>query len=129
MGARFDLKGRTALVTGSAGHLGAPMVDALAEAGAHVILNGRNAGAIEAQRDRLKARGLSAALAPFDIMDEEARSAAIAKITRLDVLVNNAYTGRPGTIAMAQPEDFVRAFESGCPPCAQLSHKRAAPPS
>jgi NAD(P)-dependent dehydrogenase (short-subunit alcohol dehydrogenase family) len=111
--ARFGLEGRTALVTGSAGHLGMPMVDALAQAGAHVILNGRNAGKLEAQRDGLKARGFSATLAPFDIMDDAARSAALAGITRLDVLVNNAYTGRPGTIAMAEHGDFARAFDSG----------------
>ena len=111
--ARFRLEGRTALVTGAAGHLGSAMVDALAEAGAHVILNGRNLGRLEAQRDALIARGHAASLAPFDIMDAPARSGAMAKIARLDVLVNNAYTGRPGTIAMAEPEDFARAFESG----------------
>jgi NAD(P)-dependent dehydrogenase (short-subunit alcohol dehydrogenase family) len=111
--ARFRLEGRTALVTGAAGYLGSAMVAALAEAGAALYLNGRNPGPLEAQRDALRARGHEAEILPFDIMDGAARAEALSRLARLDVLVNNAYTGRPGTIAMATAEDFAKAFESG----------------
>lgn len=111
--ARFLLDGRTALITGAAGHLGSAMARAFAEAGAHVILNGRRPGPLETFRDELTAKGLTASLAPFDIMDGPARDKALASVARLDVLVNNAYTGRPGTIASADANDFPRAFASG----------------
>src|SRR3954471_6206135 len=39
----FDLSGRNALLTGASGHLGRSMADALAEAGARVIVGSRNA--------------------------------------------------------------------------------------
>ena len=111
--ARFRLEGCTALVTGAAGHLGSAMVSALAEAGAALYLNGRSPGPLEAQRDRLRAEGCQAEILLFDVMDRAKRTDALARIARLDVLVNNAYSGRAGTIAMATPDDFAKAFESG----------------
>jgi NAD(P)-dependent dehydrogenase (short-subunit alcohol dehydrogenase family) len=111
--ARFRLDGATALVTGAAGHLGSAMVAALAEAGATLYLNGRKPGPLEAARDALRAHGSKAEILPFDVTDRAARASAVAGLARLDVLVNLAYTGRPGTIAMATPEDFSGAFESG----------------
>jgi NAD(P)-dependent dehydrogenase (short-subunit alcohol dehydrogenase family) len=111
--ARFRLEGCTALVTGASGHLGSAIAGALCEAGASLYLNGRSTGPLEAQRDALKAKGGNAEILPFDVTDSSARAAVLQKISRLDVLVNLAYTGRPGTIAMAMPEDFAMAFESG----------------
>jgi NAD(P)-dependent dehydrogenase (short-subunit alcohol dehydrogenase family) len=111
--ARFSLEGAKALVTGASGHLGIAIVDALAEAGAELYLNGRNPGPLEAQRDNLRTQGRSAEILLFDVTDRAARRHALQGVTRLDVLVNLAYTGRPGTIAMATPEDFAKAFESG----------------
>ena len=111
--ARFRLEGCTALVTGASGHLGSAMASALAEAGATLYLNGRSRGPLEAQRDKLKALGRKAEILAFDVTDATARGAALQKISRLDVLVNLAYTGRPGRIDMATQEDFTRAFETG----------------
>jgi NAD(P)-dependent dehydrogenase (short-subunit alcohol dehydrogenase family) len=121
--ARFRLDGASALVTGAAGHLGSAMAAALAEAGASLYLNGRKPGPLEAQRDSLRAQGHKAEILPFDVTDRAARSGAVAGLTRLDVLVNLAYTGRPGTIAMATPEDFTTAFESGVTAAFELSRE------
>lgn len=113
----FDLSGRVAFVSGAAGHLGTAMAEALADAGAKVLLNGRNRDKLEAQAEALRGRGLAAAAEAFDITDEtetRARFAAIAaREGRLDVLVNNAYAGRAATIAAATAEDFRKTYEIG----------------
>lgn len=49
----FDLSGQVALVTGSSRGLGWAMAQALAAAGARVVVNGRDADALEAARRRL----------------------------------------------------------------------------
>jgi gluconate 5-dehydrogenase len=69
------------------------MAAALAEHGACVYLNGRDAAALEARRAELQARGLRAETSAFDVTDEAASDAAIARVAeaegRLDILVNN----------------------------------------
>jgi len=90
---KFSLAGQVALVTGSARGLGLCMARALAGCGAHVLINGRNAQAVDETVAALKAEGLSASALPFDVADDAASEAAFARIDaefgRLDVLVNN----------------------------------------
>ncbi|MBB6484367.1 SDR family oxidoreductase [Rhizobium lusitanum] len=90
---RFSLKGRVALVTGGGRGLGFEMGQALADAGAHVILNGRTATTLNEAVQTIQARGCSAEAATFDIADREAQRATMADIEknhgRLDILVNN----------------------------------------
>jgi NAD(P)-dependent dehydrogenase (short-subunit alcohol dehydrogenase family) len=111
----FGLQGAVALVTGAAGHLGAEMSLALAASGAHVILNGRSADKLEALAHRMTAEGLAASVSAFDITDAAQVDAAIEAIRaehgKLDVLVNNAYAGRTGTIDTIQPEDFMSTYD------------------
>lgn len=56
----FNLKGKTALVTGGYKGLGFAMAASLGEAGAREVLNGRNQGAVTAARDELVANGIDA---------------------------------------------------------------------
>ncbi|HEY0834698.1 MAG TPA: SDR family oxidoreductase [Azospirillum sp.] len=90
----FSLAGRTALVTGAARGLGLAMARALAEAGAHVVLNDIDAEALEASCAALRAGGLEVSAAPFDVTDAAAVRDAVEGIAarrgRLDILVNNA---------------------------------------
>lgn len=90
---RFSLKDRVALVTGGGRGLGLEIACALAEAGAHVVLNGRTAETLEEAAGRIIAAGGSAETAAFDIADREAQRATLADIEhghgRLDILVNN----------------------------------------
>jgi NAD(P)-dependent dehydrogenase (short-subunit alcohol dehydrogenase family) len=106
----FRLDGRVAFLSGAAGHLGRPMAKALASAGAHVVLNGRNLVALEGFADELKSAGLSASVGCFDVTDEAAVRRQIELIGeqhgRLDVLVNNASASKPGTIESATAADF-----------------------
>ena len=111
----FRLDERVAFLTGASGHLGKPMATALAQAGAHVILNSRSADALEGLAAELRERGLQASTACFDITDEAATLKNIARIGeqhgRLDIIVNNASHGRAGTIASITPADFDAAYQ------------------
>ena len=123
----FALTGRTALITGASGHLGAAMAQALAQAGAHVILNARRPAPLDELREKLTKTGLSASTLPFDILDEAARRNAVGGLAKLDILINNAYTGRPGPLESATRDDFATAFESGV--TAAFDMTRAALPA
>jgi len=87
----FDLTGKTALVTGSSGGLGLGMAKGLADAGAHVVLNGRDADKLVAAA---RPFGASATTAMFDVADEAAVVATFERFDRdriaIDILINNA---------------------------------------
>lgn len=101
----FDVTGRLALVTGSSRGIGQALAAALAEHGAHVLIHGRDKERAQAVADGLVARGLTASPITFDVTDEDAVKAGIARIEQehgvLDILVNNA-----GMQKRAPIEDF-----------------------
>ncbi len=89
----FDLTGQHALITGSSSGLGFASARALAQAGAHVWLNGRDGAKLDAAAAAIKAAGGAASALAFDVTDELAAAAAFARIEaeagRLEILVNN----------------------------------------
>jgi NAD(P)-dependent dehydrogenase (short-subunit alcohol dehydrogenase family) len=111
---QFRLDGRVAFLSGATGHLGRPLAEALAGAGAHVILNARSREALERLASSLVAGGSEASIACFDVTDQAAAREHIASIAekhgRLDVLVNSASSGRTGTIESATAEDFDQLY-------------------
>jgi NAD(P)-dependent dehydrogenase (short-subunit alcohol dehydrogenase family) len=108
----FRLDGRVAFVSGAAGHLGRAMCYALAEAGARVILNGRNEARLKKFVGELTAHGHSVECAAFDVADVAAVRAFFAQRPRLDVLVNNAISMTPAPFAHVEPSAFEETYRS-----------------
>jgi len=112
----FELKGKVALVTGASRGLGWAMAQALARAGAHVMVNARDAAAVRGRVDELAASGLSGEAAAFDVTDATAGAAAIqgavARHGRFDILVANAGIQHRSPIAEFPIEDFRRVIDT-----------------
>ena len=91
--ALFDLTGRRALVTGSSMGIGLALARGLAEHGASVVLNARNAERLESAANQMRGEGHSVATSVFDVTDGAAVTGAVADIEvdgPLDILINNA---------------------------------------
>lgn len=90
----FSLDKCVALVTGSSRGLGVVFATGLAEAGATVVLNGRDAGRLDSTRTSLAEKGLNVDAEVFDASDEASVSAGVRAVRqrhgRIDILVNNA---------------------------------------
>ena len=108
--APFRLDGKTAFVSGSRGHLGAAMTRALCAAGAHVIVNGRDAVALDVFAADLKAQGFSVEAASFDAHDIPALRAFFGGLKRLDVLVNNVGLMLGKSFAELTAADFAATY-------------------
>jgi gluconate 5-dehydrogenase len=98
----FDLSGRIAFITGSSKGIGLAIARGLAEAGATVVLNARNAAELKAARAGLAEAGHKAYAMPFDVTDRAAVNDAVERIEReigpVEILVNNAGIQRRGPL-------------------------------
>jgi NAD(P)-dependent dehydrogenase (short-subunit alcohol dehydrogenase family) len=106
----FRLDGKFAFVSGSRGHLGQAMTRALAQAGAHVFVNGRDGAALEAFACDLKSQGYSVETAAFDAHDVGKIRSFFGGLKRLDVLVNNIGFMQAKPFAELQPQDFAATY-------------------
>jgi gluconate 5-dehydrogenase len=90
----FDLKGRTALVTGSSRGLGRAIAEGMAKAGATIVVNGTDAARVEGAVGELRTAGFAAEGTAFDVTDEAAVVKAFEGFDKagleIDILVNNA---------------------------------------
>ncbi len=123
----FSLEGRVALVTGASRGIGAAIAEGLARAGAHVVMNARNAEPLTAAVERLKAAGLAASALAFDTMDAPAASAAFEQIKaahrRLDILVNNAAYGVPKNTLETSDAEWAEILNVALTSCVRLSRQ------
>lgn len=112
----FSLHGKVALVTGAARGLGLAMAASLAEAGARVLVNGRDAGRLAPVVEGLRALGHVASALPFDVADEAAAARAFETITRefgrLDILISNVGIRNRKPLADISREDFRDMLET-----------------
>lgn len=90
----FDFSGKTILITGATGGFGGALAVALAEAGAHLVLLGRQRPKLEEIDDRVQAAGGTATLVPADLSlpgtIEELSGALVQRYGMLDGLVGAA---------------------------------------
>ena len=109
------LQGRIALVTGASRGIGAATAEALAGAGAHVILTARTVDSLEAVEDRIHNAGGSATIAPLDLKDADAigrlAEAVQTRWGKLDTLVlNAAMLGTLTPLQHADAREFAEVF-------------------
>jgi gluconate 5-dehydrogenase len=112
----FDLSGRTALVTGSSRGLGRAFAEGLAAAGSRIILNGSDAGRLEATADEIRASGHHVLTAPFDVTDETAIVDTFnhfdSRGIHVDILVNNAGIQFRKPMAELATKDWQRVIDT-----------------
>ncbi len=85
---------RRALITGSSQGIGLALAQGLADHGAEIVLNGRDAGKLAAAAEALRAKGHKADIAAFDVTQHTAVTQGVADIEAgigaIDILINNA---------------------------------------
>ena len=118
----FDLSGKTALVTGASGGLGAAIARALHGAGATVGLSGTRTEPLEALAAEF---GERARVLPADLSDAEALTAlpkqAEQALGSVDILVNNAGITRDNLFVRMSDEDWDRVIAVNLTAVARLS--------
>src|SRR5689334_16586937 len=111
----YDLTGRKALVTGGARGLGAGMAEALARAGAAVVIGDIREELGEATVDAIKKTGGDAAFLPLNVTDdhswERCVEGTIAELGGLDILVNNAGVEITQLVVDLDPDDMRKMLE------------------
>lgn len=118
MTALFDLSGRTALVTGSSRGIGSALARGLADAGATIVIHGRDAARAEATRHEMAhVYGEDRVFAvAFDVTDPEASAAGVAeaeaKAGPLRILVNNAGIQHRVPLFDLDPADWDRVIRT-----------------
>jgi len=100
---KFRLGGKTAIVTGGGQGIGLACVEALAEAGARVVIADRDTKLAEAARDDLKKKGHDIEAISMDVTDSarvtEVADQLTSRYGKVDILINNAGIARSETPA------------------------------
>jgi NAD(P)-dependent dehydrogenase (short-subunit alcohol dehydrogenase family) len=106
---RFRLDGQTALVTGGARGIGLATCEALAEAGARVLLADRDAKSAEASAKALRAKGHDVVAETLEVTDPQAVEAFASRYPEVGILVNNAGIARSNIPAEKMTDDEWRS--------------------
>ena len=109
----FDLSGKTALVTGATGGIGAAIARALHGQGAHVVLSGTREAVL---RDRAAELGSRTSAVPANLSDPAAvdglvEAAEAAAGAPLDILIANAGITRDGLLLRMKDEDWAEVLK------------------
>jgi NAD(P)-dependent dehydrogenase (short-subunit alcohol dehydrogenase family) len=117
----FRLDGRVAIVTGASSGLGVAFAQALAEAGADVVLGARREDRLAETASLVEANGRRAVVVRTDVADpddcQRLVDAAMSELGHVDVLVNNAGIGTAVPATHETPEQFRSVIDvnlNGC---------------
>ncbi len=125
-----DLCGQVAIVTGAGQGVGQGIALALASEGVQVAVVGRTLAKLTDTCEQLRARGVRAEAYEADVLDTESIPALVDRIAadfgRLDILVNNAYSGNLGPLLSMSVKNYTKGFVSG--PFAAFAFMTAAHP-
>lgn len=111
----FDLTGRNALVTGGAQGLGQGMAQALADAGANVMIGDIQEGAGREAAELVGKSGVTTGFVKLDVTDESqwqsAVSATVAELGGFDILINNAGLEISRLVVDIDPDEIRKMYE------------------
>lgn len=114
--ALFDLSGKRALISGSSRGIGFALARGLAEAGAEVVLNGRDGEKLAAAVQTLRGEDLAASQLVFDVTDHEAVRTAVddfeGSTGAIDILVNNAGIQRRNALEDFPADEFQQLLQT-----------------
>ena len=106
----FDLSGKRALITGSSQGLGLALAEGLSQAGAVVVLNGRDEGKLAKAVEMLEEQGFTVHGCAFDVTKGKDIDQAISTVEKdlgpIDILINNAGIQRRGPLETFDDEDW-----------------------
>ncbi|MGZ4693736.1 MAG: SDR family NAD(P)-dependent oxidoreductase [Acidimicrobiales bacterium] len=111
---RFDLTGKTAIITGGGTGIGRGSALVLAEHGADIVLAGRRPEPLESTAEEIRALGRRAVPVPTDVTDSEQCQqlvdVALAEHGRVDILVNNAGGAETKSIAKWTDDEWLQVL-------------------
>ena len=107
----LGLQNRTVFITGGAGHLGTAMCEALAELGANIVIGSRDKEKSTSITSKLSEEfGVQASAVQLDITSPESIEEALLVIEKeygvLDILINNAWSGKKNTFESISIDDW-----------------------
>jgi len=112
----FDLKGKTALITGGSRGIGRNVAECLAQAGADIVLWGRDRKALAETVAEVEKYGVKASVDVFDVSDRDnvqrATAAAIERHGKIDTVVVNAGVNELKPFLDWQPADWGRVMDA-----------------
>ena len=120
---QFSLVGKKALVTGSSKGIGAAIAQALAHAGADIVLVGRTKESLETTKSEIVKIGRKVEIVLCDISSHKAIKEAFANVAELkvDILINNAGSISRAPAAEAQMEEWNRIIDTNLNSVFQIS--------
>jgi gluconate 5-dehydrogenase len=125
----FSLDGRVALVTGASRGLGFAMAEALAEAGATVVLNSRHADTLDQAAAKLRDRGFKIETAVFDVTEHTVSRAVVeaivSRLGSLDIVIANAGVTHRAALIEWTAEDWDRMLATNVTSCFFLAQSAA----
>jgi NAD(P)-dependent dehydrogenase (short-subunit alcohol dehydrogenase family) len=112
----FGMQGEVAVVIGGTGVLGGAIAEGLGQAGAHVIVAGRDPGRGMARSDSIAAKGGRASYVPVDVRSrssiEQLLAACLIDAGKVDYLVNCAGVNQAASYLEVTDEDWERVIET-----------------